>query len=102
MAAKFPSCFVLLTSSAVVETSSSLADRYREHLTEDFIFSSMVLRYGCPGGNPVWHFPEKVYETEETLRKCAESALKSVLGDLSHTYFVGNGSYGSYGDTTNG
>ncbi|KAF9600618.1 hypothetical protein IFM89_011201 [Coptis chinensis] len=50
--------------------------------------------YGCPGGNPVWHFPEKVYETEETLRKCAESALKSVLGDLSHTYFVGNAPMG--------
>ncbi|PIA35630.1 hypothetical protein AQUCO_03500173v1 [Aquilegia coerulea] len=46
--------------------------------------------YGSPKGKPVWHFPEKVYETEETLRKCAESALRSVLGDLSHTYFVGN------------
>lgn len=46
--------------------------------------------YGAPGGKPEWHFPEKVYETEETLRKCAESALKSVLGDLTHTYFVGN------------
>ncbi|KAK9157184.1 hypothetical protein Scep_003758 [Stephania cephalantha] len=46
--------------------------------------------YGSPAGKPVWHFPEKVYENEETLRKCAESALKSVIGDLSHTYFVGN------------
>ncbi|KAF8391976.1 hypothetical protein HHK36_022316 [Tetracentron sinense] len=46
--------------------------------------------YGAPAGKPVWHFPEKVYETEETLRKCAESALKSVIGDLSNTYFVGN------------
>ncbi|KAK6920066.1 Alpha/beta hydrolase fold-1 [Dillenia turbinata] len=46
--------------------------------------------YGAPSGKPVWHFPEKIYESEETLRKCAESALKSVLGDLSHTYFVGN------------
>ncbi|KAK9280031.1 hypothetical protein L1049_013716 [Liquidambar formosana] len=46
--------------------------------------------YGAPDGKPLWHFPEKVYETEETLRKCAESALKSVIGDLSHTYFVGN------------
>lgn len=50
--------------------------------------------YGSPTGNPVWHFPEKVYESEETLRKCAESALKSVLGDLSHTYFVGNAPMG--------
>lgn len=46
--------------------------------------------HGSPSGKPVWHFPEKVYESEETLRKCAESALQSVLGDLSHTYFVGN------------
>ncbi|XP_010246565.1 PREDICTED: 39S ribosomal protein L46, mitochondrial-like, partial [Nelumbo nucifera] len=46
--------------------------------------------YGSPAGKPVWHFPEKVYENEETLRKCAESALKSVIGDLSKTYFVGN------------
>ncbi|GAA0150046.1 ribosomal protein [Lithospermum erythrorhizon] len=46
--------------------------------------------FGSPSGNPVWHFPEKVYEAEETLRKCAESALESVIGDLSHTYFVGN------------
>ncbi|OVA13784.1 Ribosomal protein L46 [Macleaya cordata] len=46
--------------------------------------------YGSPAGKPIWHFPEKVYEKEETLRNCAESALESVLGDLSHTYFVGN------------
>ncbi|CAN6448220.1 unnamed protein product [Victoria cruziana] len=46
--------------------------------------------YGTPPDKPVWHFPEKVYENEETLRLCAESALKSVLGELSHTYFVGN------------
>ncbi|XP_044493634.1 39S ribosomal protein L46, mitochondrial-like isoform X2 [Mangifera indica] len=50
--------------------------------------------YGAPDGKPVWHFPEKIYESEETLRKCAESALKSVLGDLSHTYFVGNAPMG--------
>uniref|UniRef100_A0A2P2ILD4 DECOY n=1 Tax=Rhizophora mucronata TaxID=61149 RepID=A0A2P2ILD4_RHIMU len=50
--------------------------------------------YGSPSGKPVWHFPEKVYESEETLRKCAESALHSVLGDLSHTYFVGNAPMG--------
>lgn len=50
--------------------------------------------YGSPAADPVWHFPEKVYESEETLRKCAESALESVLGDLSHTYFVGNAPMG--------
>ncbi|XP_077222747.1 decoy [Tasmannia lanceolata] len=46
--------------------------------------------YGSPSKEPVWHFPEKVYESEETLRKCAESALESVIGSLTHTYFVGN------------
>ncbi|KAL9264609.1 Large ribosomal subunit protein mL46-like protein [Drosera capensis] len=50
--------------------------------------------YGAPDGKPVWHFPEKIYGTEETLRKCAESALESILGDLSHTYFVGNAPMG--------
>lgn len=75
--------------------------------------------YGS-SGEPVWHFPEKVYEAEDTLRKvnitlwsvfyscyfsssphlnsktlqCAESALHFVLGDLSHTYFVGNAPMG--------
>ncbi|XP_052191906.1 uncharacterized protein LOC127801093 [Diospyros lotus] len=50
--------------------------------------------FGAPNEKPVWHFPEKVYDSEETLRKCAESALKSVIGDLSHTYFVGNAPMG--------
>ncbi|OMP06886.1 putative DECOY [Corchorus olitorius] len=50
--------------------------------------------YGAPSGKPVWHFPEKVYDSEETLRKCAESALTSVLGDLWHTYFDGNAPMG--------
>ncbi|EER97653.1 hypothetical protein BDA96_02G418100 [Sorghum bicolor] len=46
--------------------------------------------YGAPDGKSVWHFPEKIYENEETMRLCAESALKSVLGGLDNTYFVGN------------
>ncbi|KAL8208072.1 hypothetical protein R6Q57_007484 [Mikania cordata] len=50
--------------------------------------------YDTPKGQPVWHFPEQVYKSEETLRKCAESALESVIGDLSHTYFVGNAPMG--------
>ncbi|XP_009610439.1 uncharacterized protein [Nicotiana tomentosiformis] len=50
--------------------------------------------HGSHSGMPVWHFPEKVYESEETLRKCAESALEFVIGDLSHTYFVGNAPMG--------
>ncbi|KAG4940220.1 hypothetical protein JHK87_044091 [Glycine soja] len=43
--------------------------------------------YGAPSGKPVWHFPEKVYESEDTMRK---SLPFSVIGDLSNTYFVGN------------
>ncbi|GLU00699.1 hypothetical protein SLE2022_180470 [Rubroshorea leprosula] len=50
--------------------------------------------YGAPSGKTIWHFPEKVFESEETLHKCAESALKSVIGDLSDTYFVGNAPMG--------
>ncbi|PKA60323.1 hypothetical protein AXF42_Ash008382 [Apostasia shenzhenica] len=46
--------------------------------------------YGAPEKKHAWHFPEKLYENEDTLRLCAESALKSVLGGLNHTYFVGN------------
>ncbi|KAJ0988190.1 hypothetical protein J5N97_006546 [Dioscorea zingiberensis] len=46
--------------------------------------------YGAADNKHTWHFPEKVYDNEETLRKCAESALESVIGGLSHTYFVGN------------
>ncbi|GJV59091.1 39S ribosomal protein L46, mitochondrial [Tanacetum coccineum] len=50
--------------------------------------------YGTPKGQPVWHLPEKVYNSEETLRKCAEAALQSVIEDLSNTYFVGNAPMG--------
>ncbi|CAN1138484.1 39S ribosomal protein L46, mitochondrial [Linum perenne] len=50
--------------------------------------------HGSPDDKPIWHFPQKIYDSEETLRKCAESALQSVLGDLSHTYFVGNAPMG--------
>ncbi|KAG6407221.1 hypothetical protein SASPL_130207 [Salvia splendens] len=56
-----------------------------------------LLLYGSSfdsNGTPVWHFPEKVYDSEPTLRKCAESALESVVGDLSKTYFVGNAPMG--------
>ncbi|XP_041001900.1 39S ribosomal protein L46, mitochondrial-like [Juglans microcarpa x Juglans regia] len=50
--------------------------------------------FGAPSGKPVWHFPERVHDSEKTLRKCAESALASVIGDLSRTYFVGNAPMG--------
>ncbi|KAJ7962466.1 39S ribosomal protein L46, mitochondrial [Quillaja saponaria] len=71
-------------------TKTMIEGHYKGHWTEDCIFFSMGMHMGLLVTRPVWHFPEKLYESEETLRKCAESALKSVLGDLSHTYFVGN------------
>ncbi|KAH9293773.1 hypothetical protein KI387_041023, partial [Taxus chinensis] len=46
--------------------------------------------YGASEDRPVWHFPEKLYAGEETLRKCAESALQSIIGCLSNVFFVGN------------
>ncbi|KAF8379598.1 hypothetical protein HHK36_029039 [Tetracentron sinense] len=51
--------------------------------------------YGAPAGKPVWHFPEKYIRLKRHC--CAESALKSVVGDLSKTYFVGNASFGHMG-----
>ncbi|CAI8615237.1 unnamed protein product [Vicia faba] len=37
--------------------------------------------YGAPSGKPVWHFPEKVYESEEQHRKKRLTAIiiKSVV-----------------------
>ncbi|GJR74723.1 39S ribosomal protein L46, mitochondrial, partial [Tanacetum coccineum] len=52
--------------------------------------------YDTPKGQPVWHLPEKVYSSKETLCKCveSESALQSFIGDLSNTYFVVNAPMG--------
>ncbi|GKD79158.1 39S ribosomal protein L46, mitochondrial-like protein [Tanacetum coccineum] len=43
--------------------------------------------YGTPKGKHVWHLPEKVYNSEETL-------CKSVIGDLSNTYVIRNAPMG--------
>ncbi|KAL0286663.1 UNVERIFIED_CONTAM: hypothetical protein Sradi_7142300 [Sesamum radiatum] len=55
-----------------------------------------LLLFGTTNGSkePVWRFPEKVYESQQTLRKCGESALKSMIGDLSHTHLIGNAPMG--------
>jgi large subunit ribosomal protein L46 len=45
--------------------------------------------YGAPKDKPLWHFLEKLYTNQETLRECATSTLKSVIGGLSDCYFVG-------------
>ena len=41
-------------------------------------------------GNLHGIFQEEVYDSEETLRKCAEFTLEAVIGDFSHTYSIGN------------
>ncbi|EFJ13114.1 hypothetical protein SELMODRAFT_424881 [Selaginella moellendorffii] len=50
----------------------------------------LIVRGNSPyKGQKGWHFPEKKYVDEMNLRKCAESALETFLGDLSDVYFVG-------------
>ncbi|GKA72527.1 putative reverse transcriptase domain-containing protein, partial [Tanacetum coccineum] len=49
--------------------------------------------YGTSKGQHVWHLPEKVYNYEETLCNSLHYN-KSVIGDLSNTYFVGNAPMG--------
>ncbi|KAF8393754.1 hypothetical protein HHK36_019952 [Tetracentron sinense] len=64
---------------------------YRDqHLIEDFYLLLYGSTYGAPARKPVRHFPEKLYEIEETLFKLAESALKFVIGDFPNAHSVGN------------
>ncbi|EFJ13025.1 hypothetical protein SELMODRAFT_424892 [Selaginella moellendorffii] len=50
----------------------------------------LIVRGNSPyKGQKEWHFPEKKYVDEMNLRKCAESALETFLGDLSDVYFAG-------------
>ncbi|KAG6663584.1 hypothetical protein CIPAW_02G035500 [Carya illinoinensis] len=76
------------------KTNDRKYDADFSHLTKDFYLLLYGKAVGAPSGKPVWHFPEKVHDSEKTLRKCAESALASVIGDLSRTYFVGNAPMG--------
>ncbi|CAI5496360.1 unnamed protein product [Closterium sp. Naga37s-1] len=41
-------------------------------------------------GSDTWHFPEKLYEGEDSMRQCAERAAASSLGSSLDLYFVGN------------
>eukprot|EP00850_Spirogloea_muscicola_P015375 SM000117S25495 [mRNA] locus=s117:155098:156570:- [translate_table: standard] len=45
---------------------------------------------GAPAGSSEWHFPEKEYSDEGTMRKCAEAALAARAGSALQVYFVGN------------
>ncbi|BBN03716.1 large subunit ribosomal protein L46 [Marchantia polymorpha subsp. ruderalis] len=47
--------------------------------------------FGKSQGEPVWHFPEKEYAKEPSLRQCAELALGPIVEDIPKSvYFVGN------------
>lgn len=41
---------------------------YKEHLIEDSTFSSTVMHMGLLVES-LWYFPEKVYESEDTMRE---------------------------------
>ncbi|CAI5488665.1 unnamed protein product [Closterium sp. Naga37s-1] len=41
-------------------------------------------------GSDTWHFPEKLYEGEDSMRQCAERAAAASLGSSLDRYFVGN------------
>ncbi|CAI5959018.1 unnamed protein product [Closterium sp. NIES-64] len=41
-------------------------------------------------GSDTWHFPEKLYEGEDSMRQCAERAAAASLGSSLDLYFVGN------------
>lgn len=44
----------------------------------------------------VWHFPERLYKNEETLRLCAESVLVPNVAKADDVYFVGNAPCGHF------
>lgn len=50
--------------------------------------------YGGVKDSPVWHFIEKEYAKEDTLRLCAEEAMKPFVSDPKNLYFVGNAPMG--------
>ncbi|GJP35565.1 hypothetical protein CLOM_g11542 [Closterium sp. NIES-68] len=41
-------------------------------------------------GGDTWHFPEKIYENEDSMRQCAERAAAASFGSSLSLYFVGN------------
>jgi large subunit ribosomal protein L46 len=46
--------------------------------------------HGGPKDKPIWHFPEKEYSSEDSLRKVAESAVELFAANPSDFFFVGN------------
>ena len=44
--------------------------------------------YGAPDGKPVWHFPEKVYGSEETLRKVITFSIASNMLFCCMVFFL--------------
>eukprot|EP00271_Cylindrocystis_brebissonii_P014757 TRINITY_DN36282_c0_g1_i1.p1 TRINITY_DN36282_c0_g1~~TRINITY_DN36282_c0_g1_i1.p1 ORF type:complete len:269 (-),score=48.12 TRINITY_DN36282_c0_g1_i1:182-988(-) len=45
---------------------------------------------------PRWHFPEREYSNEATMRQCAEKALTEKVGSEAELYFVGNAPCGHW------
>ncbi|KAL3536769.1 hypothetical protein ACH5RR_000135 [Cinchona calisaya] len=84
-------------TSRVIEADKTIDRRSLQRALDRMLYLLLYgTAHGSPSGKPTWHFPEKVYESEKTLSKCAESALKFVIGDLSQTYFVGNAPIGHF------
>ncbi|KAI5063624.1 hypothetical protein GOP47_0022171 [Adiantum capillus-veneris] len=47
----------------------------------------------------IWHFPERLYKNEETLRLCAESVLIPTAAKEEDVYYVGNAPCGHFIET---
>lgn len=51
---------------------------------------------GYPKEKLVWHFPERLYKNEQTMRLCAESVLVPTAAKENDVYFVGNAPCGHF------
>ncbi|MCO5582042.1 hypothetical protein L7F22_035933 [Adiantum nelumboides] len=47
----------------------------------------------------IWHFPERLYKSEQTMRLCAESVLVPTAAKEEDVYFVGNAPCGHFIET---
>lgn len=45
---------------------------------------------------PIWHFPERIYKNEQTMRLCAESVFVPTAAKEDDVYFVGNAPCGHF------
>ncbi|MCO5581789.1 hypothetical protein L7F22_035678 [Adiantum nelumboides] len=54
---------------------------------------------GYPKEKLIWHFPERLYKSEQTMRLCAESVLVPTAAKEEDVYFVGNAPCGHFIET---